>query len=88
LIAAVSFCCLASPAFAASTTSRYQVVLDTDNNPATGCFVDAGSARFSGAEQVLTTTVVTTDTSASVTGVVRQLCTDPASSTFGSPITV
>ncbi|MEO8032937.1 MAG: Ig-like domain-containing protein, partial [Acidobacteriota bacterium] len=73
---------------ATSTTSRYQIVLDTDNNAATGCFVDAGGARFSGAEQIVTTTVVTTGTSASVSGVIRQVCSDPASGTFGSPITV
>jgi VCBS repeat-containing protein len=87
-IAAASLFCLASTAIAASTTSRYQVVLDTDNNAATGCYVDAASARFIGAEQVVTTTVVTTDTSASVTGVVRQVCVTPLTNGFGAPITL
>src|SRR5207253_11128961 len=65
-----------------STTSRFQVLLDTDRNATTGCSVTTNGGRFDGAEMIVTTTVVTAGQVSSVTSVARQTCTDPATATF------
>ncbi len=65
-------------------TYVYQLLVDTDNNPATGCGVpihDAGiSATFPGVEQVLEVTVDRTATGGTVTGVTLAQC---AAGVFG-----
>src|SRR5215210_1616156 len=73
----------APPTFGA--TAVYSVLLDTDANSATGCPVTTIKGMVQGVEQVLSTTVVTTPTNATVTGVTRSVC---SAGSFGAPITV
>src|SRR5689334_19097175 len=75
---------LASSAVAAPTEVR--ILVDSDKNIATGCRVFTVAGNFDGVEQIFTTTFDTT--SMTVSGVVRQQCTDPTTATFGSPVTV
>jgi hypothetical protein len=53
----------------------YFVLLDTDNNPGTGCTVNGPGGTFSGAEQRLTITVEDTGATATVTGITQAACT-------------
>ncbi|MBV8516272.1 MAG: tandem-95 repeat protein [Acidobacteria bacterium] len=64
-----------------AATSDYRVLIDADNNAATGCFVGA----IPGIDQVLTTRVTTTDTDGSVTLTQRQVC---STGVLGAPITI
>ncbi len=64
-------------------TATYQILLDTDNNPATGCTVATVDGPFDGAEQRLVTTVTTGSNSATVSGVQLQNCTG---SGFGAAV--
>ena len=41
----------------ATAATQLKVLLDLDNNPATGCTIPTVDGPFAGAEQVLTTTV-------------------------------
>ncbi|MBK8742232.1 MAG: PASTA domain-containing protein [Betaproteobacteria bacterium] len=74
---------MAPPALAATAT--YAVLLDTDANPATGCTVTTVKGPFAGVEQMLTTTVTTTASGATVSGVTQQVC---AGGSFGAPASV
>lgn len=62
----------------------YSVLLDLDDDPATGCSVTHDGETFAGADQML----VTTQGEGVVTSVVRQVCVDPATGRFGFPIPV
>ena len=73
---------LAVPAKAAE--QRYQLLLDTDNNPATGCVVSAAGTSAPGVDTVLTAVVNTTTTSVTVVRLERQTC---AGGVLGAPVT-
>ena len=68
----------ALPLSARAATTDIKVLLDTDNNPATGCNVTTAVGTFMGVEQVLTTTVDSTTPPGAVTAVVRQGCSGGA----------
>jgi large repetitive protein len=82
LLLAIGF---APAAFAA--TANFQILMDLDNNPATGCDVPTLTGTFKGVEQVLTTTVTSTGTTAQVTALQMQTCT-AAPSTFSALVPV
>jgi len=76
---------VAAPASAKEQTVG--VLIDTDNDAATGCTVATADGPFAGVEQILETTVDTTPpATAQVTLVTRRECV--SGSTFGAPITV
>ncbi|HEX6100321.1 MAG TPA: PKD domain-containing protein [Thermoanaerobaculia bacterium] len=78
------------PLAAAGANFELEVLLDIDNNAATGCTVALPTgAPLSGIDIQLTTTVAADDGSGAgqVTGVVAASCV-PATGTFGSPLTV
>ncbi|WP_028603950.1 hypothetical protein [Ottowia thiooxydans] len=64
----------ASSAGAWAAVVSYDILLDTDNNSATGCTVATARGNFAGVERVLTTNVNVTPTSSTVTGVTVQSC--------------
>ena len=70
----------------AAAASDVKVLIDSDNNPATGCSVATPSGTFAGVEQIVTTTW--DPASLTVTGVTIQQCTDPSTSSFGAASTV
>ncbi len=72
---------LASAAWGQAATPEYQILLDTDNNPATGCTVATVNGNFAGVDQRLVTTVSVGTATATVGGVQLQTC---ASDTFGA----
>lgn len=59
-----------------AATASYDILLDVDNDPATGCTValPAPHGSFAGAERVLSTTIVTDAGGATVTGVTSRSC--------------
>lgn len=76
------------PQPASAVTYQYVVLLDTDNNPATGCTVPVPTtppSTFAGAEQRLTITVDTTGSTATVENITRAVCTGGS---FGPEIAV
>src|SRR5579863_10186799 len=90
LILCVSVVGVARPAWADSATNyTYQVLFDTDNNPATGCNVPVddktANTMFLGAERLVTVTVMRTGTGGTVTGITAQRCVN---GTFGAPESV
>src|SRR5512141_1954265 len=67
-----------------------KVLFDTDNRAQTGCTVVTTGGLVKGVEQVLTTSL-TYDAAAStaaVTGLTRQTCTDSVANTFSAPIAI
>lgn len=79
------FFVLAAPSHLTAATVQFQIYLDSDNNPGTGCNTTFGADVISGADRLLTTTVDVNGAVANVTGVTRQDCSGGA---FGAPITV
>jgi VCBS repeat-containing protein len=77
---------LLSPLSVFAATSDFKVLLDTDNSSATGCIVATPGGTFNGMDVVLTTTVNTTASSASVTAVTYQQCL--AGGNFGAAVSV
>jgi len=74
---------------AAAVQSTVDLLLDLDYDSGTGCTVMTADGPFAGVEQILTTTVDTSGTTtATVSSVVRSVCTDPGTDTFGAPIAV
>ncbi len=61
-------------ACACAATASYDILLDTDNNPATGCTLSTVRGDFTGVELVLSTTVEVTALTSTVTGVSQQRC--------------
>jgi hypothetical protein len=73
----------------ASADTNFTVLLDLDNNTATGCTVATADGPFPGVEQRLITTVATTTNPMTVVAVVRQVCiAGPPANTFGPNIPV
>ncbi len=70
---------LVVPTLASAATADFRVLFDSDNNTATGC--TEGPSH--GVEQILVTRINTTDTSAQVTRMYRQVCTNGV---FGAPV--
>lgn len=60
---------------------QFQVLLDTNNNPSSGCDVQTIDGPFQGVERILTTQF----SGGSVTGVTLRNCINPATGTFGPP---
>jgi hypothetical protein len=86
LVFCVAVVGMARPAWAGGATNyTYQVLFDTDNNPATGCNVPVAdktvSTTFLGAERLVTVTVMRTGTGGIVTGITVQSCVN---GTFGA----
>lgn len=65
---------ITSSACAWAATATYDILLDTDNNPATGCTVPTARGDFSGVDRVLSTTVDMATTPSTVTGVTLESC--------------
>jgi len=63
---------LATPAFAAE--QRFLLLIDSDNNSNTGCQVVTANGPAAGIEQVLSTVISTTTTTAAVARVESQVC--------------
>ena len=70
---------------AQAATIGYDILLDTDSNPATGCTITTPKGPFTGVEQVLGTQVQTNASGAQVIGVTLQGCTGAA---LGAPAVV
>ena len=73
----------ASVAWGQATTPEYQILLDTDNNPATGCTVTTSQGDVFGIDQRLVVTVTIGTTTATVSAVQLQTCVNGA---FGPAI--
>jgi large repetitive protein len=65
----------------ASAAGQLKVLVDFDNNPATGCTISTPAGPFAGADEVVTTTI--DPVSGQVTGLQLQLC---SGGTLGAPI--
>lgn len=90
--ARIAFACLlltvGFTSTASAVTSRFQILLNLDNQINTGCDVTTLTGTFDGVEQILTTTVNTTGSSAQVTAAEVQSCVNPGTNTFGPPTAV
>lgn len=64
-------------------TATYQILIDTDHNPATGCTLNTAQGSFTGAERRLLTTVSFGNGPATVSGVQLQNCVGGA---FSPPV--
>ncbi|MES2933470.1 MAG: Ig-like domain repeat protein [Pseudomonadota bacterium] len=67
--------------------AEFQVLIDQDARPATGCTVNTPNGNFTGVEEILITTLNTAAFPPSVTGVSKQTCSSPPS-TFSAPVTI
>ncbi len=74
---------LASAAWGQAASPEYQILLDTDHNPATGCTVPTANGDFAGVDQRLVTTVAIGTNAATVGGVQLQTCVSGA---FGAVV--
>ena len=61
-------------ASASAWAASYDILLDTDNDPATGCTVPTAHGNVAGIERVLATQVDVTTTPSTVTGVALRSC--------------
>jgi hypothetical protein len=69
--------------------SQFDLLLDLDSNPDTGCEVTTPAGTFAGADAILTTFVATDGLdAANVTGIERRDCIDPDTNTFGAAQTI
>lgn len=64
-------------------TANYQILIDTDHNPASGCTLNSAQGSFAGAELRLLTTVSFGNGPTTVSGVQLQHCVGGA---FGAPL--
>jgi VCBS repeat-containing protein len=78
-------CTFVSFAAHAATTTEFRVLIDSDEDSHTGCSVTTSRGTVAGIDQILVTTVSSTDTSGQITSVARQVC---SGGSFGSPISV
>ena len=69
------FFVLAAPAHLTAATVQFQIYLDSDNNPSTGCNVTVGADVIAGVERQLTTTVDVNGADANVTAVTLNVLT-------------
>ena len=74
---------LVGVAWGQATAPEYQILLDTDNNPTTGCRVATSQGNVSGIEQRLITTVAIGTSAVAVSGVQLQTCVGGA---FGAAV--
>ena len=74
---------LASVAWGQAASPEYQILLDTDDNPATGCTVATSQGDVLGIDQRLVVTVTIGTTTATVSGIQLQNCVN---GTFGPAI--
>ena len=74
VIPALCVLCSLTAFEAQAAEHRFQLLVDTDNNAATGCAVATGAGLRSGIEQVWTTVVTTSPSSATVSRIERQDC--------------
>ncbi len=74
---------LASVAWGQAASPEYQILLDTDDNPATGCTVATSQGDVLGIDQRLVVTVTIGTTTATVSGIQLQSCVN---GTFGPAI--
>src|SRR5689334_56713 len=66
----------------AQPVSKFQILLNLDNNPSTGCSVTTLTGTFPGVERILTTTVDASLSPPQVTKIEVSTCTG---ATFGAP---
>jgi len=87
---AALFAALLFPLSAAAATQNFdfRVLIDTDNDATTGCTVATATGLFKGVEQILITRVSANGTTGTVTGVTRQICTDPIANAFSAELPV
>src|ERR1700686_2300875 len=76
---------LTLPLSAYAANYDVKVLFDTDDNRSTGCIFDTSNGMVAGVDQILTTSVAVNGGTATVTGVVRQLC---SGGFLGAPIAV
>ncbi len=77
---------LFASASAAALTSQHDLLLDLDDNAATGCTVVTPDGAFDGAESIVSVEVETDGLDAAeVVAVTRSECVDPAGDVFGAP---
>ena len=74
---------LASVAWGQAASPEYQILLDTDDNPATGCTVATSQGDVLGIDQRLVVTVTIGTTTATVSGIQLQNCVN---GTFGAAV--
>ena len=74
---------LASVAWGQAASPEYQILLDTDDNPATGCTVATSQGDVLGIDQRLVVTVTLGTTTATVSGIQLQNCVN---GTFGAAV--
>lgn len=65
---------LLSAAVAHAAEHRFSLLLDTDDDPTSGCNITSSAGATWGIEQVVTAVVVTTPTAATVARIERQIC--------------
>jgi|GEM_PF-6294277 len=71
---------------AQAVDSRFELLLDLDNDPASGCTVATSEGSFDGVDAIVASFVETSGLAdAMVTAVERRDCTDPGTNTFGPP---
>ncbi|HEX8616213.1 MAG TPA: Ig-like domain-containing protein, partial [Thermoanaerobaculia bacterium] len=71
LLVALFVCCISFVSVVAqAATPEFRVLLDVDNDTASGCTISG----MAGVDQIFTTYVLTTDSTATVTRTTRQLC--------------
>ncbi|HSU84958.1 MAG TPA: IPTL-CTERM sorting domain-containing protein, partial [Thermoanaerobaculia bacterium] len=82
----IAFAVLLAVTFASGASaqpiSKFQILLDLDNNPSTGCDVTTLTGTFQGVERILTTTVNASLVPPQVTKIEVSVCTG---TTFGAP---
>jgi large repetitive protein len=84
VLAALLLAAAALPAFSA----ELWVLVDADNNPASGCSVTTPAGALPGIEQRFVTTVNTTVSPPVVTGVTREDCANPGTGAFSAPVLI
>ncbi len=72
---------------ASAVQNQVRILMDLDNDAGTGCSVSTPAGTFAGVEQVLITTVETTNPppAGTVTDVATSDCTNPGTNTFSAP---
>jgi VCBS repeat-containing protein len=77
---------IATLSHAGATATEIRVLVDSDDNVATGCSVATVDGTFAGVEHLLVATV--DDLTSEVVAVDRAPCVDPGADLFGSPVPV
>ncbi|MEM7479895.1 MAG: Ig-like domain-containing protein [Acidobacteriota bacterium] len=73
---------------AQAATSEFSLLMDLDDQPASGCSVATVDGAFDGVEQILVTTVDNSTGDPQVISVATRDCVDPGTNTFGAPVIV